>query len=54
MAASCLERAAEFVLRDVLVAGTVASPDCVIELGMLHVALLVPDLAPEEEEYWGE
>jgi len=54
MTASCPECAAEFLLEDVLVAEIVTCPDCGVELEVMGLDPLVLDLAPEEEEDWGE
>jgi len=54
MTASCPECAAEFLLGDVLVAEIVTCPDCGVELEVMGLDPLVLDLAPEEEEDWGE
>ena len=54
MTASCPECAAEFALEDVLVAEIVVCPDCGVELEVMNLDPLVLELAPEEEEDWGE
>jgi alpha-aminoadipate carrier protein LysW len=52
--ASCPECAAEFSLEDVLVAEIITCPDCGVELEVIGLDPLVLELAPEEEEDWGE
>jgi alpha-aminoadipate carrier protein LysW len=54
MTASCPECAAEFALEGVLVAEIVVCPDCGVELEVLSLDPLVLEVAPEEEEDWGE
>jgi len=54
MTASCPECAADFSLENVLVAEIVVCPECGVELEVLGLDPLVLDLAPEEEEDWGE
>jgi len=54
MTASCPECAAEFLLENVLVSEIVTCPDCGVELEVMGLDPVVLDLAPEEEEDWGE
>lgn len=54
MTASCPECAAEFLLENVLVSEIVICPDCGVELEVMGLDPVVLDLAPEEEEDWGE
>ena len=51
----CSECAAELPLPpDVEVGEIVVCPDCGVELEVMGVDPIVLDLAPEEEEDWGE
>ena len=51
----CPECAAELELApDVEVGEIVVCPDCGVELEVVGVDPIVLDLAPEEEEDWGE
>ncbi len=52
--AECPECAAPIELGDVRKGEIVDCPDCGVELEVVSVEPLVLDLAPEEEEDWGE
>ena len=54
MNALCPECGAEFVLEDVIEGEIVSCPDCGVDLEVLSLEPLTLDLAPEEEEDWGE
>jgi len=54
MRASCPECAAEIELNDVMDGEIVDCPECGVELEVVSVEPLKLDLAPEEEEDWGE
>jgi alpha-aminoadipate carrier protein LysW len=54
MTATCPECAAEFTLDDVMEGEIVDCPECGVELEVISVEPLVLELAPEEEEDWGE
>ena len=54
MQAVCPECAAEFELTDVLEGEIVDCPECGVELEVTGLKPLTLDLAPEEEEDWGE
>jgi alpha-aminoadipate carrier protein LysW len=55
MPAECPECAAEIELgNDVMEGEIVNCPDCGVELEVVSVAPLTLELAPEEEEDWGE
>jgi alpha-aminoadipate carrier protein LysW len=52
---NCPECGATISLTDDLVQGEILQcPDCGIELEVISLAPLVLELAPEEEEDWGE
>ncbi len=50
----CPECGAEIALEDVVVGEIVACPDCGVELEVVSLDPPVVELAPEEEEDWGE
>ena len=52
--ATCPECAAEIELDDVMEGEIVDCPDCGVELEVVSISPLSLDLAPEEEEDWGE
>jgi alpha-aminoadipate carrier protein LysW len=54
MVGECPECAAQIELDDVLEGEIVDCPDCGVELEVIEVDPLTFDLAPEEEEDWGE
>ena len=54
MIARCPECAAEIELEDVIDGEIVDCPDCGVELEVVGLDPLTLDLAPEEEEDWGE
>ena len=54
MVACCPECAAEIELADVIDGEIVDCPDCGVELEVVSLDPLTLDLAPEEEEDWGE
>ncbi|HEX5504542.1 MAG TPA: lysine biosynthesis protein LysW [Thermomicrobiales bacterium] len=54
MTASCPECEAEIELGDVEKGEIVQCPECSAELEVVNTAPLELDLAPEEEEDWGE
>jgi len=54
MMTSCPECAAEIELNDVMDGEIVDCPECGVELEVVSVEPLTLDLAPEEEEDWGE
>jgi len=54
MIATCPECAAEIELEDVMEGEIVDCPDCGVELEVVTVEPLALELAPEEEEDWGE
>ncbi len=54
MSATCPECAAEIELEDVMEGEIVDCPECGVELEVISVEPLVLELAPEEEEDWGE
>ena len=54
MVAVCPECAAEIELEDVVEGEIVDCPDCGVELEVVSIAPARLDLAPEEEEDWGE
>lgn len=55
MRAICPECAAEIELDDDVLEGEIVDcPDCGVELEVVSVDPLTLDLAPEEEEDWGE
>jgi len=51
---SCPECAAEIALGDVMEGEIVDCPDCGVELEVVSLDPLTLDLAPQEEEDWGE
>lgn len=52
---SCPECAAEIELDDDVLDGEIVDcPDCGVELEVISLDPLTVDLAPEEEEDWGE
>ena len=52
--AECPECFAEVALEDVMEHEIVQCPDCGADLEVLNIDPLALDLAPEEEEDWGE
>ncbi|GAB4559811.1 MAG: lysine biosynthesis protein LysW [Anaerolineae bacterium] len=52
--AECPECAAEIELGDVIEGEIVECPDCGVELEVISLDPLELDLAPQEEEDWGE
>jgi alpha-aminoadipate/glutamate carrier protein LysW len=54
MPAECPECAAEIELEDVMEGEIVNCPDCGVELEVVSVDPPKLELAPEEEEDWGE
>ena len=54
MKSSCPECAAEIELTDVLDGEIVDCPECGVELEVVSANPLKLELAPEEEEDWGE
>jgi len=54
MMASCPECAAEIELGDVIEGEIIDCPECGVELEVVKLDPLTLDLAPEEEEDWGE
>lgn len=54
MVGTCPECAAEVELNDPLEGEIVDCPDCGVELEVTGVDPLILELAPEEEEDWGE
>ncbi|HEY63045.1 MAG TPA: lysine biosynthesis protein LysW [Caldilineae bacterium] len=52
--AECPECAAEIELSDVIVGEIIECPDCGVELEVRNLDPLELDLAPQEEEDWGE
>lgn len=52
--AQCPECGAEIELQDVLQGEIVDCPECGVELEVVGVDPLALQLAPEEEEDWGE
>ncbi|MEZ4664341.1 MAG: lysine biosynthesis protein LysW [Caldilineaceae bacterium] len=52
--AECPECFAEVELEDVMEHEIVQCPDCGADLEVLSISPLTLDLAPEEEEDWGE
>jgi alpha-aminoadipate carrier protein LysW len=51
----CPECAAELVLEDDLIVGEILEcPDCGVELEVTDLDPVTVDLAPEEDEDWGE
>ena len=52
---NCPECAADFSLADDTVQGEIVQcPDCGVELEVMSLNPITLDLAPEEEEDWGE
>ncbi len=54
MVGHCPECDAEIVLNDVMEGEIVDCPECGVELEVTGVEPLTFDIAPEEEEDWGE
>ena len=55
MVGTCPECAAEIELDDNVIEGEIVDcPDCGVELEVVSVDPLTLELAPEEEEDWGE
>jgi alpha-aminoadipate carrier protein LysW len=54
MIATCPECAAEIELKDVLEGEIIDCPDCGVELEVVSLDPPTLELAPEEEEDWGE
>ena len=54
MTAECPECGAELKLEDVMEGEIVDCPDCGVELEVIGLEPLTLELAPEEEEDWGE
>jgi alpha-aminoadipate carrier protein LysW len=54
MMGNCPECAAEIELHDVMEGEIVDCPECGVELEVVSIEPLMLDLAPEEEEDWGE
>ncbi|MEA3407372.1 MAG: lysine biosynthesis protein LysW [Chloroflexota bacterium] len=55
MVGECPECAAEITLGDDVLEGEIVNcPECGVELEVISVDPLAFDLAPEEEEDWGE
>ena len=54
MIGTCPECAAEIELNDPMDGEIVDCPDCGVELEVVSIEPLQFDLAPEEEEDWGE
>jgi alpha-aminoadipate carrier protein LysW len=54
LTASCPECAAEITLKDVMQGEIVVCPDCGVDLEVTSIEPLTLDLAPMEEEDWGE
>ena len=54
LTASCPECAAEINLKDVMQGEIVVCPDCGVDLEVTSIEPLMLDLAPMEEEDWGE
>ena len=53
--ASCSECAADITLADDTLQGEIIPcPDCGVELEVMSLVPLVMELAPDEEEDWGE
>lgn len=52
--ATCPECAAEIELADVILGEIVVCPDCGVDLEVISLEPLELDLAPMEEEDWGE
>ena len=54
MSANCPECDAEIKMKDPMKGEIVACPDCGVELEVIALDPLSLQLAPEEEEDWGE
>ena len=54
MPATCPECAAEIKVDDVMEGEIIDCPDCGVELEVVSLDPLRLDLAPEDEEDWGE
>ena len=54
MKAECPECGAEIEPGDVMVGEIVVCPECGVELEVVSLEPLTLDLAPEEDEDWGE
>ncbi|MHB0857060.1 MAG: lysine biosynthesis protein LysW [Anaerolineae bacterium] len=54
MTTTCPECGAEITFGDVMEGEIVDCPDCGVELEVVSVEPLTVELAPEEEEDWGE
>ena len=54
MTAECPECACEITLENVMEGEIVNCPDCGVELEVTSVNPLTLELAPEEQEDWGE
>lgn len=54
MIGTCPECAAEIELDEVIEGEIIDCPDCGVELEVISVDPLTLELAPEEEEDWGE
>ncbi len=54
MTAVCPECAAEIQVEDVIEGEIVDCPECGVELEVVSLDPLALELAPEEEEDWGE
>lgn len=54
MNAECPECGAEIEAEDVMVGEIIVCPDCGVELEVVSVEPLRLELAPEEDEDWGE
>lgn len=54
MSATCPECDADIELEDVMEGEIVDCPECGVELEVISVEPLALELAPEEEEDWGE
>ncbi|MHB1294885.1 MAG: lysine biosynthesis protein LysW [Anaerolineae bacterium] len=54
MTTTCPECGAEITLNDVMEGEIVDCPDCGVELEVIGVDPLTVELAPDEEEDWGE
>ncbi len=54
MSATCPDCAAEIELQDVMEGEIVDCPECGVELELISLEPLVLELAPEEEEDWGQ
>ncbi len=54
MNCKCPECDADIEVTDVLAGEIIDCPECGVELEVIQVEPLVVELAPEEEEDWGE